>query len=96
MDSSKRYLYNYYLVTNLHSFITDNLVQDVEPETVSKISLLDLSPSESPIMVRQSFNDLNDPIISRDKYKDNEGQYSSLSDGYESENDIIEYDGLYF
>ena len=47
-------------------------------------------------MVRQSFNDVNDPIINRDKYKDNEGHFSSLSDGYESESAIVEYDGLYF
>jgi len=58
--------------------------------------LFDLDSSESPIMVRQSFNDVNDPIINRDKYKDNEGHFSSLSDGYESESDIVEYDGLYF
>jgi hypothetical protein len=96
MERSSRYL-------SIHNSLYYNLLlslsqSDVkaEAEVSSEISLFDSNSSESPILVRQSFNDPNDPLLNRDKYNENEGQFSNLSDGYESESDIVDYDGLYF
>ena len=94
MERNSRYLS---IHNNLY-FNSSSSQSDVkaEAEVSSEISLFDSNSSESPILVRQSFNDPNDPLLNRDKYNENEGQFSTLSDGYESESDIADYDGLYF